>query len=85
MGDAWQIMLHVCRIIFYINTIILTIKGEKIAVQYDADTFQQTRIDALPLEDIIHIGTVAVQFVCEPTHTAFLAVQFCLYFFTDVY
>ena len=65
--------------------VFLTIKGKEVAVQDDADALEQAGVDALALEDVIHIGAVAVQLFCEPTRTAFLTVQLCLYFFTDVY
>ena len=44
-----------------------------------------TGIDTLPLEDIIHIGAVAVQFLCEPRCPPFLAMQFCFYFSSNMY
>lgn len=60
MLNLLQIILHICRIIFLIKLIILAIQGEKVAVQDDTDTLQQTGINALALEDIVHIGAVAV-------------------------
>lgn len=71
--------------IFHVVAIIVIIQGEEFAVQDNADAFEQTCIDAFTLEDVIHIGAVAVQLVCEPTHAAFLTAQLCLDFFTDVY
>ena len=71
--------------IFHVVAIIVIIQGEEVAVQDNADAFEQTCIDAFTLEDVIHIGAVAVQLVCEPTHAAFLTAQLCLDFFTDVY
>lgn len=59
MLKVLQIILHICRIIF-IKLIILAIQSEKVAVQDDTDTLQQTGINALALEDIVHIGAVAV-------------------------
>lgn len=71
--------------IFHVAAIIVIIQGEEVAVQDNANAFEQTCVDALALEDVIHIGAVAVQLVCEPTHAAFLTAQLCLDFFTDVY
>lgn len=80
-----QMMLRCCSIIFHIAVVFLAIKGKEIAVQDSADAFQQAGVYALALEDIIHIGTVAVQPLRQPSRTAFLAMQFCFYFFADVY
>ena len=85
MPNPLQIILHFCRNIFIFDTIFLAIKGEKVAVQDHADALEQTCIYAFTLEDVIHIGAVTVQLVCEPSHTALLAQQLCLDFFTDVY
>ena len=72
MQNLLQIILHFCRNIFIFDTIFLAIKGEKVAVQDHADALKQTCINALALEDVIHIGAVTVQLVCKPTHTTFL-------------
>lgn len=85
MLNPLQIILQICRIIFIFDTVFLAIKGEEIAVQDDADAFQQACVDALTLEYVIHICAVAVQLLCEPSDTAFLTMQFLLYFFSDVY
>ena len=85
MLEALQMILQVCNIIFNIVVVLLAIEGKEVAVQDDADAFQQARVDSLALEDVIHIGAVAVQLVSEPSHTTLLAVQFCLDFFADVY
>ena len=63
---ALHFILQYCRIFFHIIAIFLTIKGKKVAVQDDADALEQAGVDSLSLEDVIHIGTVAVQLVCKP-------------------
>ena len=78
-------MLQLCRIIFYISAVFLAIKGKEVAVQDDADAFQQARINSFAPENVIHIGAVAVQLLCEPSGAAFLALQLRFYFFTEVY
>ena len=85
MIKMWQIILRICRIIFNINSIFLAIKSKEIAFQDHADALQQAGVNSLALEDVIHIGAVAVQLLCEPTHTALLAQQLSLDFFSDVY
>ena len=84
-SNELRILRHICRIIFNIYAVFPAIQGEEVAVQDNADAFEQTCIYAFALEDVIHIGAVAVQLVCEPTHAAFLTAQLCLDFFTDVY
>lgn len=54
-------------------------------VQDVADAFQQARVDALALEDVIHIGAVTVQLVGEPGHPSLLTIKFCLDFPANVY
>ena len=78
-------MLRCCSIIFHIAVVFLAIKGKEIAVQDSADAFQQAGVDALTLEDIIHVGAVTVQFVGKPGHTSLLTLQLRLDFFTDMY
>lgn len=73
MIKVWQIILHICRIIF-IKLIILAIQGEKVAVQDDADALQQACVDALTLEDVVHIGAVTVQLVGEPGGATLLTI-----------
>jgi len=70
---------------FHVIAILLTIKGKEVAVQDDADALQQAGVDALALEDVVHIGAVTVQLVGEPGHTPLLTLQLCLDFFADVY
>ena len=82
---ALHIILHFCRIFFHITAIYLTVKGEEVAVQDEANALQQAGIDALALEDIIHVGAVTVQFVGKPGHTSLLTLQLRLDFFTDMY
>ena len=84
MKGALRIVLRFCRIFFHIHTIFLAVEGEEVAIQDDTDSFQQAGIDTLPLEDIIHIGAVAVQLLCEPRCPPFLAMQFCLNFFSNI-
>ena len=52
MLEALQIMLQVCSIIFNIVVVLLAIEGKEVAVQDDADAFQQARVDSLALEDV---------------------------------
>ena len=54
-------------------------------MQDDADAFQQAGVDALALEDVIHIGAVTVQLVGEPGHPSLLTLQLRLDFSADVY
>ena len=75
--------LQISRIIF--NIYVLAVEGEEVAMEDDTDAFQQASVDALPLEDIVHIGAVAVQFACKPSHPALLALEFCFDFFAYVY
>lgn len=75
--------LQISRIIF--NIYVLAVEGEEVAMEDDTDAFQQASVDALPLEDIVHIGAVAVQFACKPSHPALLALEFCPDFFAYVY
>ena len=46
---------------------------------------QQRRIDTFTLENIIHIGTVATKFVCEPGNGAALTIELLFDDFTNVY
>jgi len=85
MARALCIILQYCRIIFYVVDIFLTIKGKEVAMQDDADALEQAGIYALALEDVIHVGTVAVQLVCKPWYTSFLTMQFLSDFFTNMY
>ena len=70
---------------FHVIAILLTIKGKEVAVQDDADALQQACVDALTLEDVVHVGAVTVQLVGEPGHPPLLTLQLSLDFFTDVY
>ena len=54
-NELW-ILRHICRIIFNIYAVFPAIQGEEVAVQDNADAFEQTCIDAFALEDVIHIG-----------------------------
>ena len=85
MLSPLQDILQFCRIIFICGVVFLAIEEEEIVVKDDADALKQAGVNAFALEDIIHIGAVAVQLLCEPTNAALLAQQFCLDFFTDVY
>lgn len=85
MARALCFILQYCRIIFYVVDIFLTIKGKEVAMQDDADALEQAGIYALALEDVIHIGTVAVQLGGQPSHAALLSIELCFYFFTYVY
>ena len=78
-GDGWHVADNSTHLLNYFP------HRYEVAVQDDADALQQAGIDALALEDVIHIGAVAVQLLCEPTHAALLATQLCLDFFADVY
>ena len=60
MLDVLCIILHICRNIFIFDALFLAIQGEKIAVKDDADTLEQAGIYSLALEDVIHIGAVAM-------------------------
>lgn len=46
---------------------------------------QQSSINTFTLENIVHIGTVATQFVCEPRHGSTLPVELFFDDFTNVY
>lgn len=83
MDGALRMFLQNCRIIFHIY--VLAVEGEEVAMEDDTDALQQASVDALPLEDIVHIGAVAVQFACKPCHPALLALEFCPDFFAYVY
>ena len=82
---ALYIILHFCRNVFYVVTIVLAIKRKEVALQDDADAFQQPCVDPLPLENIIYIGAVTMQLVCEPSYTAFLMAKLHHDFFSNVY
>ena len=47
-------------------------------MQDDGDTHQQLRVNVLTTEDVVYIGTVAIQFACQPRYSAFLVFQFLL-------
>ena len=85
MARALCFILQYCRIIFYVVDIFLTIKGKEVAMQDDADALEQAGIYALALEDVIHVGTVAVQLGGQPSHAALLTMQFLSDFFTNMY
>ena len=70
---------------FLTIAIFLTIKGKEVAVQDNADALQQAGVDALALEDVVHIGAVTVQLVGEPGGATLLTIELCFYFFTYVY
>ena len=59
---------------FLTIAIFLIIKGKEVAVQDDADALQQACVDALPLEDVVHIGAVTVQLVGEPGGATLLTI-----------
>lgn len=82
---ALRMFLQICRIIFHINGFVLAVEGEEVAIEDDADALEQASVDALPLEDIVHVGAVAVQLACKPSHSALLALEFCFDFFAYVY
>ena len=80
-----QDILHFCRMFFLIFDIFLTIKGKEVAAQDDADALQQAGVYSLTLENVIYIGSVAVQLGGQPSHAALLTIELCFYFFTYVY
>ena len=81
-----QDILHIRRNNFIFHVVVfLAIECKEVAVQDDADALQQACVDALPLEDVVHIGAVTVQLVGEPGGATLLTIKFCLDFFADVY
>jgi hypothetical protein len=84
MREAWQMFLRLRGIVFDTTFIVPAIKRKEIAIQDDADAFQQAGVNALSLEYVVHIGSVAVQLSSQPRHTTFLAMQLCFNLFTDM-
>ena len=90
-----QIMLQKRSIIFgtcvlgagVIHTIssLRAIQHKEVTLEYRPDALQQNRVDALTLEDVIHVGAVAVQLLCKPRNATPLTAQLFLNFFPDVY
>ena len=64
---------------------ILHIVSKEIVSQSLGNLDQQRRIDTFTLENIIHIGTVATKFVCEPGNGATLTIELLFDDFTNVY
>ena len=60
MLNALQMILHICRIVFYVHTIVLAIEHKKVASQDLTNALQLAGIYALALENVIHVGAVAV-------------------------
>lgn len=74
-GRGWK------RVSFEVAVVVL----EEVIVQDVGDAHQKVGVYALAFEDGIHIGTVAIELLCEPDDGAFLAVQFRFYKLSDVY
>ena len=53
--------------------------------QSTGNLYQQSRINTFTLENIVHIGTVATKFVCEPGNGATLTIELLFDDFTNVY
>ena len=58
---------------------------EEIVIQNLGNSQQELRVDALALEDVVHIGAFAIEFLGEPGDGAFLAVEFFFDKFPNVY
>lgn len=54
-------------------------------IQYATDSQQEFCINTFSFEYGVHIGPVAIKFVCKPSHRTFLAVKLCFYQLTDMY
>lgn len=89
-----QIMLRFCSIIFgtcvlgagVIHTIssLRAIQHKEVTLEYRPDALQQNRVDALTLEDVIHVGAVAVQPPRQPRRAVALPPKFGLNFLSDM-
>lgn len=64
---------------------ILHVIDKEIMVQYSGYPGQQSCINTFTLENIVHIGTVATELVCEPGNGAALSVELLFDDFTNVY
>lgn len=89
-----QIMLQKRSIIFgtcvlgagVIHTIssLREIQHKEVTLEYRPDALQQNRVDALTLEDVIHVGAVAVQPLRQPRRAVALPPKFGLNFLSDM-
>jgi hypothetical protein len=80
-----QILLQFCSIIFHIIRSLLAVESKEVTVQHNTDALQQDRVNTFATEDIIHVGAVTVQPLCQPCHAAPLAAQLSLYFSSYMY
>lgn len=74
-----------CRIIFGTVGFIIAIEGKEVAMQHGTDTLQQYRVDALALEDVIHVSPVTVEALGQPRCATPLTAQLIFDFFSYVY
>lgn len=58
---------------------------KKVVLQKLRDSKQEGRIEALSFEDIVHIGSVAIEFLCEPPHRASLPAKLLLNQISNMY
>ncbi len=64
---------------------LAAIIAEEIVMQNERDAQQHIGIDAPTLENIVNVGTFAIEFAGEPAHRPLLPPQFRLDQFTDMY
>ena len=60
------------------------IQHKEVTLEYRPDALQQNRVDALTLEDVIHVGAVAVQPPRQPRGAVALPPKFGLNFLSDM-
>lgn len=58
---------------------------EEVVGQNTRDAIQQQSVDTLFTEKFVHIGTVAIKFLCEPRYGTPLTTQFLFDELTNVY